>query len=259
MRLEQAIFTSIRGGRLEGYQLAARSAGISEALSKELTTWGPAHDSLWDTRRDARSINFHSLSSGDFCLSCTAVAGEEYSGRGGGRVYTQMFVVPPEGMKRFACDPFLVLRALSAAGRLVVHDQVPAALLTVPLLGRGDKPDKAVATQVIEEIGPRVFEEIVEAVASSPFTALVTSGHVERLFQAVLHAFPQEDRLKISFTTGLKDSQRRPFKLFVLPNDPAVVRQSQRMNGAKIVDLAGGEDIRSSSRMTINFPTPMGK
>jgi hypothetical protein len=259
MRLEQAIFTSIRGGRLEGYQLAARSAGLSEALAKELTVWGPAHDSLWDTRRDARSINFHPLSSGEYCLSCTVVAGEEYSGRGGGRVYTQMLVVPREALDRFACDPFLVLRALSAAGRLVVHNQVPPALLSVPLLGRGEKPDKSLAAHVIDEVGPRVFEEVIEAVATSPYTAVVTSGHVERLFQAVLHAFPPEDRLKISFTTGLKDSQRRPFKMFVLPNDPALVRQSQRMNGAKIVELAGGDDIRSSGRMTINFPSPAGK
>src|SRR5215211_7377486 len=116
MRLEQAVFTSIRGGRMDGYQLAARSGGISEALAKELTGWGPAHDSLWDTRRDARTVNFHPLSTGDFCLGWTSIAGAEYSGRGGGRVYTQMFVLPHEALLRFACDPFLVLRALSAAG-----------------------------------------------------------------------------------------------------------------------------------------------
>lgn len=258
MRLEQAIFTSIRGGRLDGYQLAARSAGLGESLAKELTAWGPAHDSLWDTRRDARSINFHPLSTGDFCLSCTAVSGEEYSGRGGGRVYTQMFVVPRAGMERFACDPFLVLRALAAAGRLVVHNEVPQSLLTVPLLGRGEQPDKSLAAQVIDEIGPRVFEAVVEAVAAAPHVAIVTSGHVERLFQAALHAFAPEDRLKISFTTGLKDSPRRPFKLFVVPNDPALVRQSQRLCGARVVELASA-DLATSRPLTINFPSPAAK
>jgi GTPase-associated protein 1, N-terminal domain type 2 len=239
----------MKGSRLDGYQLAGRSSGVTEAIAKELTTWGPAHDSLWDTRQDARSVNFHPLSTGDYCLSCTTVGGAEYSGRGGWRIYTQMFLLPAEALTRFAHDPFLVLRALAAAGRLVVHDQVPETLPTVPLLGRSDKPGSALAQQVIEEIGPVVFDDVVEAVASSPSVALLTNGHVERLFQAILHSFSPEDRLTISFTTGLKDSPRRPFKLFVLPNDPSIVRQSQRLNGAKVIDLVG-EDVRSSGRLS---------
>jgi len=249
MRLEQAIFTSVRSTRLDGYQLAATSSGINDALAKELTVWGPAHDSLWDTRHDARSVNFHPLASGDFCVSCTTLAGAEYSGRGGGRVYSQMFVVPRDALERFAWDPFLILRALSAAGRLVVHDKVPESLPKVPLLGRTNKPDESLARQVIEEIGPKVFDDVVEAVASQTSVAVLTSGHVERLYQAILHSFSPEDRLTISFTTNLKDSPRRPFKLFVLPNDPSIVRQSTRLNGAKVVDLVG-EDTRSSGRLS---------
>jgi hypothetical protein len=102
VRLTQAIFTSTKGSRLDGYQLAGRSPGVSEAIAKELTTWGPAHDSLWDTRQDARSVNFHPLSTGDYCLSCTTVGGAEYSGRGGWRIYTQMFLLPAEALTRFA-------------------------------------------------------------------------------------------------------------------------------------------------------------
>jgi GTPase-associated protein 1, N-terminal domain type 2 len=249
MRLEQAIFTSVRSSRLDGYQLAATSSGVSAAVAKELATWGPAHDSLWDTRQDARSVNFHPLANGAYCLSCTTLSGAEYSGRGGGRVYSQMFVVPREALERYAWDPFLILRALAAAGRLVTHDEVPGTLPTVPLLGRTDRPDESLTRQVIEEIGPQVFDDLVEAVASSTSVALLTSGHVERLYQAILHAFAPADRAAISFTTNLKDSPRRPFKLFVLPNDPGVIRQSQRLNGAKVIDLVG-EDIRGSGRLS---------
>ena len=249
MRLEQAIFTSVRSTRLDGYQLAATSAGINDALAKELTIWGPAHDSLWDTRHDGRSVNFHPLASGDFCISCTTLAGAEYSGRGGGRVYSQMLVVPRDALERFAWDPFLILRALSAAGRLVVHDSVPESLPTVPLLGRSEQPDESLARQVIDEIGAKVFDVVVAAVASSKSVAVLTSGHVERLYQAILHSFAPEDRLTISFTTNLKDSARRPFKLFVLPNDPSIVRQSTRANGARVVDLVG-EDVRGSGRLS---------
>ena len=247
MRLPQAIFTSVKSSRLDGYQLAATSSGVSDAVIQELTVWGPAHDSLWDTRRDARSINFHPLASGEYCLSCTTLAGAEYSGRGGGRVYTQMFLLPPDVLTRFAHDPFLILRALSAAGRLVVYEEVPEKLPAVPLLGRSDQPDPSLVSQVLDEIGEKVFHELVDAVATSSSVAVVTSGHVELLFQALLHAFSPAERSSISFTTGLKDSPRRPFKLFVLPNDSSIVRQSQRVSGATIIDLVG-EDVRSSSR-----------
>jgi hypothetical protein len=239
MRLHQAVFTSIKGPRLDGYQLAGLTSGIAGDLAKELTLWGPAHDSLWDTRQDARSVNFHPLATGDYCLSCTTLAGEEYSGRGGGRVYTQMFVLPQVLLARFANDPFLVLRALAAAGRLVVHEKVPETLPSVPLLGSARPPDESQLAQPQEELGPAVFQEVLSALPSSPRVAVMTSGHVERLFQALLHALPAEDRLSISFTTNLKDSPRRPFKLFVLPNDPSLMRQSQRLSAVRIIDLAG--------------------
>src|SRR5947207_10942358 len=162
MRIEQAIFTSIQSSRLDGYQLAAASSGIAPELAKELTVWGPAHDSLWDTRCDARSVNFHPLSDGSYCLCCTTLAGAEYSGRGGGRVYTQMFVLGRDALAQFANDPFLVLRALSAAGRLVVFDQVLSMLPSVPLLGRSIKADATIAHSIVEEVGDKVFHALAE-------------------------------------------------------------------------------------------------
>jgi hypothetical protein len=246
MRLEQAIFTSVRGGRLEGYQLAAASPGITPQLARELTIWGPAHDSLWDTRRDARSVNFHPLMSGGYCLSCTTIAGAEYSGRGGGRVYTQMFVVPAELLARFANDAFLVLRALAASGRLVVLDEVPPELSSVPLLGRCDAADPTLMSQILDEVGQDAFGELAGAIANAPAVAVLTSGHVERLFEAVLWTFSVSERQRISFTTGLKESSRRPFRLCVLPADPAIVRQSQRQHNRQIIDLAANSRLSTS-------------
>ncbi len=239
MRIEQAIFTSIQSSRLDGYQLAATSTGIATEQAKELTVWGPAHDSLWDTRCDARSVNFHPLADGSYCLSCTTLAGAEYSGRSGGRVYTQMFVLTRDALAQFANDPFLVLRALSAAGRLIVLEQVPSSLPRVPLLGRTVQLDPALAHQVLEEVGEKVFHDLAHAAAGDSRVAVSTSGHVERLFQATLHTLPLDVRLSLSFTTGLKESPRRPFKLFVLPSDATIVRQTQRQTAAKIIDLVG--------------------
>jgi len=228
----------MQGGRLEGYQLAATSSGITAELARELTLWGPAHDSLWDTRKGARSVNFHPLASGDLCLSCTTLAGQEYSARGGGRVYTQMFLLSGELLARFANDPFLVLRTIEAGGRLIVHDEVPVALSSIHVVGRCTQPDSTWIAPVAEEIALKAFEEIVEAVTSSTSVAVVANGRTEQLFQAILHSLSQEQRLSVSFTTGLKHSPRRPFKLFAVPNDSATIRHSQRLNGARVIELA---------------------
>src|SRR5262249_2881167 len=150
------------------------------------------------TRSDARSVNFHPLAGGDYCLSCTTLSGSEYSGRGGGRVYTQMFVLRGELLARFANDPFLILQAIEAAGRLIVHDDVPETLLTIPLIGRCTQPDSTWIAPVAEEIASKAFEGIVEAVTGATNVAVVATEHVERLFQAVLHSLSLEQRLAVS-------------------------------------------------------------
>lgn len=256
MRLEQAIYTSLPGPRLAGYQLAAVSPGITPSLARELTTWGPAHDALWDRRADARSVNFHPLLSGQWCLSWTCVAGEEYSGRGGGRVYTQMFVLPHTALERFENDPFLILRALAAAGRLTILDPVPSDLPTVPLPGRGSASDPALVQQVLEEVSPAVFDRIRRALTESPRVAVATSGQVERLFQALIRSFPVNQRPAISFTTGLKDTPCRPLRLFVLPRDPALLRQVARRLDVVLIDVAEAAAGGTCNLWPVPWPPP---
>ena len=237
MRLEQAIFTSIRGPRLDGYQLAARSAGIDDQIAKELTVWGPAHDSLWATEPGAKSVNFHRLADGRYCLSQTSLAGAEYSGRGGGRVYTQMLVVPREAIVGFLGDPFQILQAVSASGRMLVHEHIPDSLPTIPLLGRGAELSSDVSQPVINVIGAETVAELTEVVTSSVSLSVVTNLPAPRLFQVVLHQLSLNERLDISFTTGLRPSSRRPFKLSIAPSDPALARQSQRIGGGRIIEV----------------------
>ena len=237
MRLEQAIFTSTRSERLDGYQLAARSAGITDEVAKELTAWGPAHDSLWDNRPSARSVNLHPLSGEQVCISLTTLSGVEYSGRGGGRVYTQMLVVPLVAFQRFAGDPFLLLQAVGASGRLLVHDQVPVSLPSVPLLGRAVGPASHSLERMFEQVGAEAIANLAEAFIASSSLSVVTDLPAERLFQTLLYQLPLEQRLKLSFTTGLKFSSRRPFRICTVPHDPALIRQSQRLTGGKTIEI----------------------
>jgi hypothetical protein len=237
MRLEQAIFTSVRGARLDGYQLAACSPGVNSQITKDLTAWGPAHDSLWVTESGAKSINFHGLSDGLYCVSQTSLAGAEYSGRGGGRVYTQMLVLPREALVRFAGDPFQILQAVSASGRMLVHETVPNSLPTIPLLGRGSEPGRGTSADLICAIGPETLAELTEVLTSNWSLTVVTNLPISRLIQTVIHQLALEERLDVSFTTGLRASSRRPFKLSFSPNDAAQARQSQRISGGRIIEV----------------------
>ena len=237
MRLPQAIFTSVRGKRLDGYQLAARSDEIDDDLARDLQAWGPAHDSLLYPREGMESINFHPLMGGKWhCLSRTVCSGAEYSGRAGGRIYTQMFLLPPDALARFANNPFLVLRALRAAGRLLVYDHVPDKLRSFPFVGRAaDHEGEAQSDDPAEG----TLTELEAAVRHSPSVAVQGTKHVEPWFAALFRRLPVADRARVSFSTGLKASLARPFKLFLAPDDPAQQRQLVRQSGLCIVEIKG--------------------
>lgn len=234
MQIEQAIFTSVRSQRLDGYQLAATSSGISPAVARELSVWGPAHDSLCSDQPDTTSVNFHPLVDDLYCISRTTLSGAEYSGRGGGRVYTQMLVVPREAMIRFACDPFLVLQAAEASGRLVVYGDVPDSLPPLRLLGRA-APSAARLGAVTSQVGAETLAELAAALAATDPVIVICDLPAGALIQAAFHRLTEQQRLTASFTTGLRHSARRPFRLSILPADPAMVRESQR-SGCRVIE-----------------------
>jgi len=126
--LEQAIFTSARTRRSDGYQLVAHSPGIVEEDTRALSKWGPSHDSLRDPDLHAESVNFHQLPSGAYAVSKTTAAGGEHSERAGPQVYTQYLVAPRDSFSRFSNNPFALLTAACAQGTLDVRHKVPRHL-----------------------------------------------------------------------------------------------------------------------------------
>ena len=237
MRIPQAIFTSLRGQRMAGYQLAAMSEEIGDDLAHELNLWGPAHDSLLDESSEEPCVNFHPLGAEHYCLSLTSSAGAEYSSRGGARVYTQMFVLPREGLARFYNNPFLVLRAIEASGRAAAYDELPQRLRSIPLVGQAGEADLSPLGEQLEQLGPEPLSSLATAVLESPSVGVATVLSARSLFSALFRLLPTEERLRVSFTTGLRHSPRRPFRLFLLPSDPFAQRQFQRQPGVTVVEL----------------------
>ncbi|HEX5446142.1 MAG TPA: hypothetical protein VFW87_20105 [Pirellulales bacterium] len=239
MLIEQAIFTSAEMSRREGYQLVAHSPGIDEGDLRELSAWGPSHDSLLAAGDDAVSVNFFGLPSGCFCVSKTTPGGQEYSARGGPKVYTQCLVVDAEGLARFANNPFALLNAAFAQGSVRVHEKIPEALEAFRLAGRAAAVDQAALAQLRSEPGVTWLAALLEAAIASPAIAIVGGNHALRLVAGLFNALPVECRPHFSFSTGLKYSPRRPFRVLCLSDDPVEIRRLSRLGERTLLDLNG--------------------
>jgi hypothetical protein len=236
--IEQAIFTSAKTSRGAGYQLVARSPGVRDDDARELAVWGPSHDALCEDREENSSVNFHRLSSGKFAVSKTSAAGQEYSGRGGARIYTQYFLVPMEVLAKFSNNPFAILRAVWAKGLLAVHNDIPQKLESFSLVGRATAVDEGLLGQLADQWGAKNVGQLVSASMTARPKILAGAKNMETLVGGLLNYFPTECRTEISFTTGLRYSLRRPFRLAPADDDLAGLRRSARQGEIELLDLA---------------------
>jgi hypothetical protein len=235
--IEQAIFTSAHTDRSAGYQLVARSPGVGEADARELAVWCPSHGSLVESGPDAASFNFHPLPSGACCASRTAAAGAEYSGRGGQRIYTHCLIVRPEGLARFANNPFALLRAALAGGHLQVYDEVPTRLEALALAGRAAAVDTALLARLATNPGVPWLATLVQAALDAAPLAIVGGPPAVHLIAGLINCLPPECRTEFSFSTGLKLSSQRPFRVMGLAADAAGQRRLRRKHNLAVLDL----------------------
>jgi hypothetical protein len=233
--IEQAIFTSAETDRAQGYQLISRSPGLSESDARELAVWGPAHDSLLEGG-ELESTNFHRLASGTYAISRTNVSGAEYSGRGGGRVYTQFLAVPADVLARFSNNPFAVVRAATANGALRICDEIPETLEPLRLSGRAPAVDPSLLAQLACRPGAAEMATLVQSALSSDQLAVASKTSAGALVAGLFNLLPVECRLDFSFSTGLKFSPSRPFRISILPADSAQWRAIGR-HGVTLLSL----------------------
>lgn len=235
MNVEQAIFTSARTDRFSGYQLVAASPGICEADARELATWGPSHDSLLESGSAAVSVNFFALPSGAFCVSQSTPEGPELSGRGGSRVYTQALVISPDSLARFANNPFAVWRAALAQGTIGIESAPPARLPPCELVGHAAAVDEALLGQLAAEPGAEWVAAVVDAALRNEVVGVSGGRLTPKLISGVINCLPVECRTQFSFTTGLRYSSSRPFRLAAITDSPAEQRRLQRQFQMQVV------------------------
>lgn len=238
MHLQQAIFTSAQTVRGDGYQLVAASPGLSEADAQVLTLWCPSHGGLLSESPRAQSINFHRLPSGAYCLSRTRALGQEYSGRRGQRLHTHCLIVPAEGLARFNNNPFALLQAVIAGGVLERCETVQeSSLPPLPLVGRASAFNGPLVQRVLAGLGIERFCGLIETILHQRPIGLVCQYSLEELLAAVVNCLPVECRTEFSFTTGLKYSAQRPFRLAAVADDLAEQNRLERQCGLTIVKV----------------------
>ena len=236
--IEQAVFTSAETDRSAGYQVVASSPGVCEADARELAVWSPSHDALADPTPGAVSINFHPLPSGAYCVSRTAPAGWEYSGRGA-RVYTQCLIVPPESLSRFANNPFALIRAALAGGSLRAYEEVPNRLEPFRLAGRAAAVDSTLLARLAANPGADWIASLIQAALNSVSIAIAGGPPAQQVIAGLINCLPPECRTEFSFSTGLRFSSRRPFRVVALSDDVDEQRRVRRLYSVTLLDLSG--------------------
>lgn len=236
--VEQAVFTSAPSDQGGGYRLVAASPGVSTEDARALACWGPSHDSLLGTGPEALSISFHPLPTGGYCLGRTTCDGWEYSGRGGHRIYTQFFVVPADVLGRFANNPFALLRALVACGAVEVRAEIPESLPALSVAGRAAAIDQVLLARLAANPGPQWLAQLVRAALESPGLAIRSPLGVEPLVAGLMSCLPPECRTEFTFSTGLRFSTQRPFRIMAADDDGVQLRRMQQQ-GYRILEVAG--------------------
>lgn len=233
MFVEQAIFTSIRSRRAQGYHVVASSTGVDDRVLQALTTWGPSHASLLSREPEAESWNFHELPGDWLGISRTTHGGSEYSGRGGLQVYTHFLLVRPEQMKPYQFDALQFARTAYALGYLRLKAFPPESLPRV------DLPEHAMTVpEYSPDAPPLGFDDILRTLRFQNRLVVVGQPDPIPLLMLILRETKPEDRLKLSFCTGLRPSVHRNFQLHFADQPDAALYSQIAQQGLDYVTTA---------------------
>jgi hypothetical protein len=208
MEVEQAVFTSTRSRKSQGYHVVAASPGVDENISRKLALWGPSHAALLSDTADAESFNFHSLNDELYAVSRTVHGGPEYSRRGGLEVFTHFLLVQTEQLQGYGNDPLHFALTAQALGYLRFQPCVDDKLPTVEL------PDHSlVKTPRLNGNASVPLPEIMRILGQHSRVAVLGASDPIAVLSLILQQLPVDERLSLSFSTGLRPSLDRSFRL----------------------------------------------
>jgi hypothetical protein len=211
MELEQAVFTSARSNNMSGYHLVSRSQGIDESTAQILCRWCPSHNSLASENLHTQSINMFPVKQDLYAVSRTIFGGPEYSGRGGLQTMTVLMIVSQEQFAAYENDTFALINTALSQGDLrfsLSEDTCDSVVL----------PDRYFAGSAHShgECDQQVIGQAVKNLWKDKSIALVEVERPLQTVRSIIRCLPFEQRLNISFSTGLRPSTQRPFRIHVV-------------------------------------------
>ncbi|WP_203328981.1 GAP1-N2 domain-containing protein [Candidatus Laterigemmans baculatus] len=247
MQVEQAIFASADKGVMKGYQLVSQSSGIDRRLAQELCRWAPSHAALAGEEENASSWNYFPAGDDWVAITRTTYGGPEYSRRGGRQVVTMMVAMQLEQFAGYAFNPLAVAKTAFALGHLRLRAVVPEALPTITLPRRSF--DLLAEASPLDVGGaaasggrtavPPLLSKVVELLRSEQRVAVAGVRDPLAAFEELIARIPLDERPGVSFTTGLKPSARRPFRLHFLTTSDHALRRVLATQGIQCLPEPG--------------------
>jgi hypothetical protein len=243
MRLvEQAIFASSEQNGEMGHQVVARSSGVCTADAHELPVWEPSRDSMLETDTDAESYNFHPLPSGNYCISRST---PEPCKGGESKAYTHCLIVPPEVLARFGNNPFAVIDQMTEQSLWRTPRNSFGRLEPFMPSGGAAPVDQALLRHLAIDPGVQSMAMLVQQACNAVCLAVAGVQQPKHLIAGLFSCLPPECRLDFSFSTGLKFSPRRPFRIVAVSDDPAERLWVSNYANVTLVELGDDVSLRS--------------
>jgi len=225
---DQAVFTSIRTCRGEGYRIIAASSGVRADERVAITRYSPSHGRLYDSTSAAVGLASYLLTSDRHCVAHCRYAGTEHTGRGGRRVHTHSVLLDRWSFRRFGCNPARVHAALvDRLGDSPMLDPSPQLdPLSLPLPPSPDVLSPAQQSGAADPSEVDCVCHVVSVLLAGRSLIVVGSKKPLELVECVLLALPLWIRQSVSVTVGLKFSPARKVQLVVTNRDDDQARRA---------------------------------
>jgi hypothetical protein len=218
MQVEQAIFTSARSRRFQGYHLVAKSAGIGDRIARDLERWGPTEGALLDQDEEATCFSFFPVTDGWFVIGRTTYGIPEYSARGSLQVTTFYLAVRPEQFVAYESHALALAYTALTLGYLRLTDHTTDSLPSIDLPNFPFAAAQPLWSDALDvEMSPA---ELIQ-----DRFAIVGAQDPEATAYHIISSVPRDQRSVLSFCTGLRPSSLRPFQMHIYRGDDTPLRR----------------------------------
>lgn len=230
VEVEQAVFTSCANGSVQGYQLVSRSPGIDERVAQALRQWSPTHNGLESADKDACSINFFPIDKKRVAIGRTLFGLSEYSSRGSLQTVTLYLVTSLDHLMAFNGDAWVMASIARSIGLLRFDRNISAKLPTALM------PSSTIlgATPVTCS-DKQAAEQSIELMNRGRQVAVVGVDNPTPILRLIIHQLNIQQRLAMSFATGLQHSCQRKFQLEFHKSASTDLRYSLSQDNISIV------------------------